>query len=290
MPAAEFDVTEDLVRRLLVEQIPELSDLPIELLAYGWDNVSFQLGSELVARLPRRELSAGLIANEVRWLPVLAPHLPLPVPAPVFHGIPGAGYPWEWLIAPLLPGKPASSVTGIDFDTCAGQLGRFLASLHQPAPDGAPENPFRGGPLSDRDGSTRERLEILIDEVDTGALLKVWERALAAPVHNGPAQWLHGDAHPGNLLVLDGRLSGVIDFGDITAGDPATDLAIVWTFLPAGHRDVFWSTYGVADEELDLRARGWALSLGTAYLAYSADNPDMRGIGERALTAVLEEG
>lgn len=289
MPAAEVDVTEDVVRRLLAEQNPELADLPIEPLAYGWDNVSFRLGSDLVARLPRRQLAAGLIANEVRWLPVLAPRLPLPIPVPVFQGAPSAGYPWEWLVAPLLPGTPACSTDAIDFEVCTRQLGGFFASLHQPAPDEAPKNPFRGGPLSDRDAPTRERLEMVVDEVDARALLELWECALAAPLHAGPEVWLHGDAHACNLLVQDGSLSGVIDFGDITAGDPATDLAIVWTFLPAEHRSLFWSTYGVAGDDLEQRSRGWALTLAIAYLANSADNAEMRGIGERAVAALVEE-
>lgn len=288
MPAAEIEVTPALVERLLAKQKPELADHPIELLSHGWDNVSFLIGSDLVARLPRRRLAAGLIANEVRWLPELAPSLPLPIPAPVFHGGPGAGYPWEWLIAPLLPGESASSAAGIDFETCARQLGSFLSSLHQPAPEDAPANPFRGGPLSDRDSSTRERLESLSNEVASDSLLEVWYRAVAAPRHEGPALWLHGDAHAGNLLVSAGELSAVIDFGDITGGDPATDLAVAWIFLPPEHRDVFWSAYGVRDEDLELRSRGWALSLGTAYLAHSADNPEMHAMGTKALAAVLE--
>lgn len=288
MPAAEVDITTALVRRLVERQKPELADLPIELLAHGWDNVSFRLGSDLVARLPRRQLSAGLIANEVRWLPELAPRLPLPIPTPVFHGSPGEGYPWDWLVAPLLPGEPASSNLDIDFEICARQLGEFLASLHEPAPEEAPDNPFRGVPLSGRDASTRERLALIGSEVDTEALEEVWEQALSAARHAGHPLWVHGDAHAGNLLVLGGELSGVVDFGDITAGDPATDLAVAWTFLPAGQRGGFWSAYGTADDALEMRSRGWALSLGAAYLAHSADNQEMRAIGERALSAVLE--
>lgn len=288
MPAAEAEISAALVNRLLAQQNPALAGLPIALLAHGWDNVTFRLGSELVVRLPRRELAAGLIANEVRWLPSLAPRLPLPIPTPVFHGHPAEGYPWEWLIAPLLPGQAASSAPEIDFATCARQLGEFFAALHQPAPEQAPVNPFRGGSLAGRDRATRARIEMLAGEADTHALYEMWERALSTPRQEGPALWLHGDAHAGNLLILEGAISGVIDFGDVTAGDPATDLAIAWIFLPAENRDVFWSSYGMTDGDLVMRSRGWAVSLGTTFVSHSADNPEMRAMGERTLAAVLD--
>lgn len=288
MPAAEVEIDATLVRNLLRAQRPDLADQPIDQIAFGWDNVSFRVGADLVARLPRRALAADLIANEARWLPELATRLPLPVPVPVFLGAAGQGYPWQWLIAPLLPGQPASTAVSIDYRACAESLGSFLASLHVSAPEEAPENPFRGVPLSDRDRVTRERLEILSDDVDIARLEVLWEQALSTPQHSGELVWLHGDPHPGNFLIDDGRLSGVIDFGDITAGDPATDLAIVWSLLPSDHHEVFWLSYGNVGEALRIRARGWALSLGTAYLACSADNPTMATIGAQTIRAVLD--
>lgn len=287
MPAAEVEIDADLVRRLLQEQRPELADLPIQPLAYGWDNVSFRLGVDLVARLPRREASARLIHNEARWLPELAPRLPLPVPAPRFLGSPGYGYPWHWLIAPLIPGVPASVASDIDYETTSRQLAEFLSALHRPAPADAPENPFRGGPLIGRDTVTRERLETFEGRLDVARLAAMWEASLRAPEYQGPPLWLHGDLHSENLLVLDGELSGIVDFGDITAGDPATDLAVVWSFLPSSAAPTFWRTYGERDAGLLLRARGWALSLGMAILANSADNPVMEAVGERAIQSVL---
>jgi aminoglycoside phosphotransferase (APT) family kinase protein len=207
----------------------------------------------------------------------------------MFVGDPSVDYPWHWLIAPLLPGEPASTARHIDYAVCARQLGEFFVALHHPAPDDAPMNPFRGGPLSDRDTNTRERLEELKEMVDFDRLIDLWGSAVEAPEHPARSVWLHGDPHPGNLLVSAGRLSGVIDFGDITAGDPATDLALVWSFLPPTHRDAFWESYGDSDPYLRERARGWALSLGAVLLARSADNPTMRAIGERTLGAVLDE-
>lgn len=285
MPAAEVDIDAGLVRRLLIDQFPTLSDLPVHQLAFGWDNVTFRIGLDHVARLPRRELAASLISNEVRWLPELAPRLPLPIPVPVFQGGPGHGYPWAWLIAPLLSGESLGSSTEVDYPYCARQLGRFFAALHRPAPSQAPVNPYRGGPLQERDEATRQRLAALVDR---DRLEAVWENALEAEPYRGDPVWIHGDPHPGNLLLREGRVSGVIDFGDITAGDPATDLAIAWTFVPASHRGAFWSAYGDVDSSLTNRARGWALSLGTAFQTFSRDNPEMGAIGERTLTAVLE--
>lgn len=288
MPPAEVDIEVDLVRTLVADQYPDLAGLPIRRLAFGWDNVSFRLGPDHVARLPRRELSAHLVSNEARWLPELASALPLPVPVPIFLGAPGHGYPWPWLIAPLLRGTPFWESADIDHRSCARQLGGFLAALHRTAPRDAPENPYRGGPLVDRDEATRSRLDSLAGVVDSGRLQAVWSEAhIAKPPSHAPV-WLHGDLHAANLLFAGGKVAGVLDFGDITAGDPATDLAIAWTFVPSRHREAFWDVYGNADRDLRLRAKAWALSLGTAYLAFSADNPTMAGIGERALAAVLE--
>jgi aminoglycoside phosphotransferase (APT) family kinase protein len=176
----------------------------------------------------------------------------------------------------------------IDHASCAGQLGGFLAALHRPAPPAAPDNPSRGHPLADRDQATRNRLESLANVVDSTRLRVIWNDALAARPFTHPPVWLHGDLHPANLLFARGKVSGVLDFGDITSGDPATDLAIAWFLVPARHRDVFWRAYGDVDADLMLRAKGWALSLGIAYLAFSADNRTMGEIGEGALTAVLE--
>jgi aminoglycoside phosphotransferase (APT) family kinase protein len=112
------------------------------------------------------------------------------------------------------------------------------------------------------------------------------------PAWDQPPVWLHGDLHPANIVVHRGRISGVIDFGDITSGDPATDLSVAWMLLPAQFHDVFRSAYRpagqhAASEETWARARGWALLLALAILANSADHPLMAGVGRRTLTAVL---
>ncbi len=286
MPAAEVDIDAALVRRLLEGQRPDLTGAEITPLAFGWDNVSFRIGERRVARLPRRALAAGLVENEATWLPKLAPRLPLPVPAPEFLGEPSAFYPWPWVIAPHIPGVPAGTLPDLDIGVCARQIGRFLRALHQEAPVDAPPNPFRGGPLSDRDEATQQRFPAVPDHAERARLIELWGESLAAEPYEQPPVWLHGDLHPQNLLVVDGQLSGVIDFGDITAGDPATDLAVAWNLVPEEH-EVFWEAYGSDDSSLRVRARGWAIALGLAYVANSADNAAMERIGEHTLKAVL---
>jgi aminoglycoside phosphotransferase (APT) family kinase protein len=279
-PAAEVDVTADLVRRLLADQHPDLADLPVEPLAQGWDNASYRVGKKMIARLPRRTAAATLIAHERRWLPGLAPRLPLPIPAPARTGRPGHGYPWAWSVVPYLPGHPAAQVVP---DDASGSLGPFLAALHTPAPPEAPANRFRGIPLAGRRELDLRNLAAVDRLVDREAVLRVHEDALAARPWDGPPVWLHGDLHPANILVADGKVSAVIDFGDLTSGDPATDLAVAW-MLGIDLR----SSYGRShDEDLWRRARGWALAFGLVFSARSADNPLMASIGRRTLDLVL---
>ena len=280
MPVAEVEITSDLVRALIDDQQPGLSGLPIALIANGWDNVMFRLGPRHTVRLPRRKLAVPLMEHEQRWLPSLAASLPLPIPAPVHAGWPAAGFPWPWSICPWMPGAIAEGAA-IDAYTVAEQVGGFLAALHRPAPSDAPVNEFRGIPLSQRDGVLRDRVSGLSAIVDTAATLALWGALVATPVWSGPPMWLHGDLHPANILVESGRVSGVIDFGDITAGDPATDLAVAWMLLPAEARPAFRAAAGEVDDDTWNRARGWALALSIAYMAGSANNPLIFEIGKR---------
>jgi aminoglycoside phosphotransferase (APT) family kinase protein len=303
MPAAEVEVSADLVRRLLADQHPDLARLPVEFLANGWDNELYRVGDELVARLPRRALGAEIIKNEQRWLPRLAPRLPLPIPYPERTGVPACGYPYSWSVVPYLPGGPAAQSSSFDPAGAAAAVGGFLGALHVPAPADAPANPFRGVPLADRAGSFAANLALLSgqpgqdqagrDQAGRDAVLRVWDAALAAPAYHGPPVWLHGDLHPANILVNDGQVSGVIDFGDITAGDPASDLSVAWMLLPPGCHDIFWSAYqaagGRAGDALRTRARGWALNLAIVFLAHSEDNPVLLEAGRRTLSTVLKD-
>ncbi|MCI0543398.1 MAG: aminoglycoside phosphotransferase family protein [Actinobacteria bacterium] len=287
MPAAEVEVTAEQVSALLEEQWEGWAGQEVTPLAFGWDNFLFRVGEDHVARLPRREMAVPLAENEARWLPSLASGLPLPIPAPVLLGAPGQGYPWPWTLVPRIEGVSAATAGGIAYATCAGQLGSFLRALHRPAPREAPANPYRGVPLLQRDSGTRERIRDLVEDVEWA--LHIWGLALAAP-ESSERVWLHGDLHPHNLLISDGILSGVVDFGDVCGGDPATDLAVMWSFLPAERHDRFVAVYGVDDPTLWARAKGWALSLGLAYVANSADNSVMAAVGERMLENLAEDG
>jgi aminoglycoside phosphotransferase (APT) family kinase protein len=298
MPIADVEVSADLVRRLLADQHPHLARLPVEFLANGWDNELYRVGDGLIARLPRRALGAEIIKNEQRWLPGLAPRLPLPIPYPELTGVPAHGYPYPWSVVPYLPGVPAAKASSFDPAGAAAAVGGFLGALHIPAPANAPANPFRGVPLAQRASSFAANLALLTgpaaqDDVDRDAVLRVWEAALAAPGYDGPPVWLHGDLHPANLLVNDGQVSGVIDFGDITAGDPASDLSVAWMLLPLDRHAGFWSAYqaagGQADDALRTRARGWALNFAIVFLAHSEDHPVLLHVGRRTLSTVLED-
>ena len=286
-PAADVVVDPSLVRALLQEQHPDLAHLMPVKVAEGWDNALFRLGDELAVRLPRRAASAMLIEHEQRWLPHLSPRLPVPVPVPVRVGVPSQMFSWAWSVVRWLPGQSLLHAAPPDPVTTGTMLDRFLRALHQPAPPDAPRNPWRGVPLEARTAALRKHVHQLDGVVDRSAVLSLWDRALSATPWPGPPLWLHGDLHPGNLLVSDGLLSGVIDFGDLTCGDPATDLAVLW-MLPQGMR---WRVEACGSDEAEalmVRARGWALALGLAYLAHSRGDVAMATLGQRTINAALD--
>ncbi len=292
-PVAEVDVTVELVRALLAAQHPDLADRPLQVVANGWDNVVLRLGDDLAVRVPRREAAAGLVAHEQEWLPGLAPRLPLPVPAPVRVGTPCADpfFPWAWSVVPWFDGLSALSVDRALRRAFAPDLAAFLTALHVSAPPEAPVNPYRGVPLAVRDESVRERLTSGYVP-DDGSLLALWSRLVDVPAWDGPAVWLHGDLHPANLVLAPGghRLGAVVDFGDMTSGDPATDLATAWiTFDAVGRRvfrDAMTARCGTDDATWE-RARAWALVLGTAFAAHSDDDPAFAELGAHTLAQVL---
>jgi aminoglycoside phosphotransferase (APT) family kinase protein len=291
-PPAEVTIDLKLVRALLREQHPDLASLPLVDAGEGWDNRLVRVGGNLAVRMPRRAAVVALVEQEQRWLPALAPRLPLPIPVPVRTGRPGCGYPWYWSVVPWLPGKSAL-VARWDPGFMAADLGRFLSRLHQPAPEDAPLNPWRGVPLAGRDGIFRKQLDQLRGTADRNAALRLWERAVSTAPWPGPPVWIHGDLHPGNLLVTNERLSGVIDFGDLCGGDPATDLAVMRMLLPSEGRAAFLESargsFNPIDEHTRMRALGWALALGLAYLSGSRDDGAMPAIGRAVIRAALDE-
>ncbi|MFJ3515744.1 MULTISPECIES: aminoglycoside phosphotransferase family protein [unclassified Streptomyces] len=258
------EVTGELVRDLLRDQHPDLADRPVRFGARGWDNQLWRLGEDLAVRLPWATPSAdALLRKEHAWLPGLAPRLPLPVPVPQRIGEPSERFPRPWIVTTWVPGEPADRAPATRATDAADALAAFLTALHRPAPEGAPVGSHgRGGPLADHadafaDGLATATGMRLVPDAD--AVRAVWEDAVAAPVWAGPAMWLHGDLHPANVLTEDGTFCGVIDFGDLCAGDPACDLAAAWTLLPDGAVDRFHAAYRPAVDAATLRrARGWA--------------------------------
>ena len=291
-PPAEVVIDLPLVRALLQDQHPDLARLPCVPMDEGWDNVMVRLGEHLCLRLPRRAAAAGLIEHEQRWLPAFAKVLPLPIPVPVRTGLPGRGYPWRWSVVPWLAGLAADLyLPGV---AEARRLAEFLNALHRPAPSDAPSNPVRGVPLQQRAAAIEARMQRLAasSSLITAEVRRVWQEALAAPI-DVESTWIHGDLHPRNILVDRGTLAGIIDWGDVAAGDRATDLAVVWMLFPdpRARRDVF-TAYGPVSEATYRRAKGWAVGFGVTLLETGmVDNPRHAAVGERTLReVVVDEG
>lgn len=291
-PAAEFDIHASLVRSLLQEQHPDLADLPIEHFAGGWDNAMFRLGDALTVRLPRRQIAAQLIVNEQMWLPDLQPLLPIPIPAPLRNGLPAANYPWHWSILPWFEGSAADLAPPAAAE--AARLAEFLLALHQAAPPDAPLNEVRGVPIAHRSAQVAERLTRLREKTDliTPAVQRIWESGLAAP-HSTTTKWLHGDLHSQNVLVDadSDTINAVIDWGDITSGDVATDLAAFWLlFADRSAREHALQIYGPDQATLD-RARAWAVLFATVLLDSGlVNNPRHATLGRQAFQRIDAEG
>lgn len=253
----ELRFEQDLVRALLREQHPDLAHLELRDVSGGWDNQQWRLGEELAVRLPRTERAPALLHIEQTWLPPLAERLPLPTPVPVRVGRPSSRFEHIWTIARWVAGEPADRAP-ITRTEAAEILAGFLRALHHRAPTDAPANPSRGRPLTGF-GPVDGWFELIADHPHATAARELWERAVAAPAWPGPPLWLHADLHPANVVVRDGMLTGVIDFGDMCSGDPATDLSAAWILLPAGAAGRFFDAYERADEATITRARGWAV-------------------------------
>jgi aminoglycoside phosphotransferase (APT) family kinase protein len=268
MHADELDVDETLVRRLLAAQYPGWADLPIEALPVGGtDNAIFRLGDGLSARLPRRSKQApGSFDKELEWLPRLAPLLPFSVPTPVARGAPGEGYPNEWAVFDWLDGDDASAAP-LDLSRAAVDLAKLLRAMLGIDPAGGPPPGGRGGQLHPRDEATRAGIAELAGSIDADAVTAVWEQALAAPVWDRPPVWIHGDLDARNLLVRDGRLTGVLDWGSACVGDPACDVKVAWAVLDAETRPIFRELLEI-DDATWARGRGWALSQAMIALPY----------------------
>jgi len=252
-------IDETLVRSLLHDQHPDLAGLALKQFDGGWDNQMWRLGEDLAIRLPMTPRGPALLENERRWMPDLALRLPLPVPVPIRFGEPTEYFPNPWTVTTWVPGEPADAVPAENGPESAEALAAFLTALHQQAPANAPVNPNRGISLRQFPEGSGRHLKSEQYSGDLAPLQDIWDAALEAEEWTGPPVWLHGDLHPANALVTDGTLSGVIDFGELCAGDPACDLAAVWILLPEGAVAGCIEAYPLADEAMIRRARGWAI-------------------------------
>lgn len=255
-------IDDTLVRRLVATQFPQWASLPVRPVAQGgWDNRTFHLGEHMVARLPSDEAYVVQVQKEHRWLPRLAPLLPLAIPEPVAVGEPASGCPWQWSIYRWIEGLTASPERVADLRDFAITLGQFLATLQRidprDGPSPGPHNFHRGGLLTTYDSETRKAIAALKGRIDVVAATEVWEAALATNWHGSPV-WIHGDVSGGNLLVREGLLSAIIDFGMLGVGDPACDLSIAWTLFEGESREAFRDTLPL-DAGTWARGRAWAL-------------------------------
>jgi aminoglycoside phosphotransferase (APT) family kinase protein len=283
------------VRRLLKAQFPQWADLRVEALPpLGTDHWLYRLGDDLLVRLPRIDWAVDQVDRDRHWLPHVAPHLPVPVPSPVAVGEPGEGYPWPWTVVPWIPGETprAEEADDIRHLRLAADLGGFVRALHAVEPAGGPvKSGFaRGGPLAGRrDEQTMAAIAELGDRIDADRVTAVWERLRDVPAWDGPPVWIHGDLQSGNLIVGDGRLAGVIDFGGLGRGDPAVDLMPGWNLFGVRARQAFREACGY-DEDTWLRGMGWALSTGLIGLPYYWNTvPAFVAESQRKIAAVLAD-
>lgn len=262
-PPSDIAVHLDLAAALLTDQHPDLAELPLRPATKGWDNATFRLGEDMALRLPRRAVAAQLIENEQRWLPDLAPRLPIAIPAAIRLGKPGAAFPHPWSVVPWFEGGMA--LLDALHRTEARRIGSFLRALHRlPVPADAPTNPYSGVPLAGRRDLYEMRIRAtrhaLGDDL-ADACLDLMRTAIELKIDEEPA-WLHGDLHSKNVIARDGRIVAVIDWGDICAGDPATDLAALWILFEPAHHELFWQAYGEISPNLRRRSRAWAVAFG----------------------------
>ncbi len=290
--ACPLEISAALVESLVAHQFPDWPRRRVELVVPGgWDNRTFRLGHELLVRLPSHRRYVPQVAKEQRWLPFLGRLLPLPIPVPVALGRPALGYPWPWSVYRWLEGEPARVVGAADSEVFAGDVAAFLGALRAIDPTGGPppgeHNFYRGGSLLTYDEETRRAISVLAGSLDTSACVRVWEAALAA-TPRGPGAWLHGDLAASNLLVRDGRLAAVLDFGAMAVGDVACDLTIAWTLFTEGPRRAFRERVAF-DDATWARARGWALWKALILLAWKSGPADAVADAERVLDAILNE-
>jgi aminoglycoside phosphotransferase (APT) family kinase protein len=288
----EVTIDTDLVRRLIAEQFPYLSDLPLrEFTSTGTVNVIYLLGDELCVRLPRVQRWASGVEQECRWLPLLAPSLTLQVPDPLVKALPTSYYPFSWAIFRWIDGQTYAPDRVADERQVAADLAQFVAELRSnDLPPIDDQTPYAGrAPLADQDADVRSWIAQSGDLIDGPAVTAAWEDALTSPAWDGTHTWIHSDLVPPNLLVKDGRLCAVIDFGATGLGDPATDLNPAWSVFSHAGRRAFRDLAG-ADDDTWRRGRGIAISQAVGLVPYYVvTNPALSALGRRMLREILAD-
>ncbi|WP_440110910.1 aminoglycoside phosphotransferase family protein [Paenibacillus sp. QZ-Y1] len=287
-----IEITPDLVRHLIDSQFPKWTDLeitPVE--KSGHDNRTYRLGRDMTIRLPSHERYASAVEKEMKWLPVFEPLLSLPIPAPVAQGKPTDEYPLPWSINRWIEGETATHANVPDLNAFAEELASFLKELESiDASHGIPagtQNFHRGGSLAVYDQDTRSVIERLSGHYDQKLITEIWETALATKYQSTPL-WLHGDVAVGNLLVRDGRMCGVIDFGTMGVGDPSSDLVMAWNFFDDASRPIFLSSMNV-DQDTVNRARGWALWKALITYAWNEQSSEASNWGKHIIDVIIQD-
>ncbi|MFE9995076.1 aminoglycoside phosphotransferase family protein [Streptomyces avermitilis] len=292
-PDGRSGIDAALVSRLIAAQFPQWSGLPVTPVDVdGWDNRTYRLGDEMTARLPTAAGYVPAVTKEHEWLPRLAPSLPVAIPPILAKGVPGEGYPFPWSVRGWLPGERADRGRIDDLSQFAVSIAEFVLALQRCDTTGGPlageHSWYRGASPAHYDDETRRCLAALEGRIDTDRSATVWGAALAAPWDGNPV-WFHGDVGAGNLLVADGKLAAVIDFGTSGVGDPACDLVIAWGMFSGDSRDAFRRAVG-HDEGTWARARGWALWKSLLTLAECIDaDPEQAAVNRRLICHVLED-
>lgn len=292
---SDLEIDEAFVRAMLRERHPDLAGLELREVDGGWDNKMWRLGDDLAVRIPRTPRGPELLDQEYRWMPDIAGRLPLSVSAPVRLGAPTARFPATWLVTTWVAGTPLDLEPVERGAHAAEALAKFLAALHEEAPDDAPVNPHRSMPLPGHAADVERGIEAWSTEENADAMRELWADALAADPWEQPPVWIHGDLHPANAVAADGTLAGVIDFGELCAGDPATDLSAAWILLPEGAAKLCLDAYPDTDEAMVRRARGWALikAFGLLHVGHAGEQgwtggkPTWKPAGEATIARLL---
>lgn len=288
-PPAEVKIHKPLVKKLLYQQAPQWSHLPLTYLAEGWDNVNYRLGEELIVRLPRRLVAADLILHEQKWLPQISDRMSLSLPVPIHIGNPAEGYPWHWSIMPWVEGNTANIDFPIDQEGIS--MAKYLKELHIPVEDILPKNEHRGVPLinsqtviEERFNRIQERSSILTQEI-----FDIWHQALEVPFDK-TLYWIHGDLHAKNVIVNNGKITSIIDWGDMTSGDRASDLVSIWSLFPnSSGRRLFVKQYSPSADLL-ARAKGWAIYFAAVLLDTGFINNKIHAnMGKQMIERLLED-